>query len=140
MDMDNRIKIYETAKSLLGKNLCGTQHLYGCALSVTNVLRQAGIKIDSIAGTALLYETFQSSGLFSPVSEFQSTFGDIIISPTGLSYLGPEIHGHVGCLGKYGIMSNNSWNGLWQENYSLQTWHQFFGGQRGLPVFFFRAS
>lgn len=111
----------------------------GCAEAVSYVLEQAGITDlppKGIAGTAALYQWLKLNKQF--VQTQNPVFGDIIISPSGMSSKASP-HGHTGIVAKNGILSNDSDTGLFMEKYTLQTWTQFFGTIEGFPVFYFHA-
>lgn len=112
----------------------------GCAEAVSYVLRQAGvpeIPLKGIAGTAQLYSILKSSPDFHQVALADAVPGDIILSPTGA--LGATMaHGHTGILARYGILSNNSYTGKFDESLNLNSWHDFFQVRGGFPVYFFR--
>lgn len=67
---------------------------------------------------------------------FEPEVGAIVISPTGSSSKGAQ-HGHVGCVGKFDIMSNDSNTGLWTDNYSKAAWIDVFHNTLGFPVKYF---
>lgn len=141
----NSLGLYSTAKSCLGFSMVshGVPIEFGCASSVNMVHRKAfGVEIGGGASTKLLYETLLKSPFFEKVDAPQP--GDIIISPTGYSSIAfPHnqiSNGHVGVVGIYGIMSNNSDNGLWQEKYTIDTWNARYKDLGGYPVLFFRRK
>lgn len=137
--------LYNTAKSCMDTSMVshGVPIEFGCASSVNMVHRKAfGVEIGGGASTALLYSALEASSFFEKVIEPKA--GDIIISPTGYSSLpfetNPVPNGHVGIVGNFGIMSNNSYNGLWQEKYTLDTWNARYATSGGYPVLFFRRK
>ena len=138
----NALKIYQTAKSALGTSLVtdGAPQALGCAITVWNVVFKAtGTKIGGvpIESTTTLYQMLLSSPSFESVTLEQAGEGDIIISPTG--YAPNKLaHGHTGIVGNFGILSNNSEDGLLEENYTKQSWNNYFGVSRGFPVICFR--
>jgi len=132
----NRSHLYEIAKVCLGESLCGDQHLLGCALTVNAVFKSAfGKEIGGGASTIDMYNVLKSDSRFIPI-EVPSA-GDIIISPTGTG--NGKIVGHVGIVGKYGIMSNDSKTGTLQEKYTLLTWNNYYKNYGGIPTKFFRV-
>jgi len=66
--------------------------------------------------------------------------GFVIVSPTGQG--NGTVEGHTGILAKYnvqysndwGILSNNSSNGLFMEQWSLSRWMANYHIKGGLPV------
>ena len=145
----NSLKLYLSAKECLGKTLvpAGDDPEYGCAISVNMLfLRTFGKQIGGGTSTYDLFQNLVNSPLFKEVQESEVQGGDIIISPTGMSSIPftPITNGHVGVLGIYGapnngIMSNDSFNGLWQEVYTLASWTARYKIQGGYPMRFFRA-
>lgn len=138
----NSMNIYAEAKACLGQSLVpvGDDPELGCAVSVSVLLNEkCGIPIKVTQSTYELLQELISSPRFREV--YIPIFGDIIISPTGTSTISntPITHGHVGCVAKYGILSNNSYTGLWGENYTLDSWRKRYQVQGGYPVRFFRA-
>lgn len=135
-----REKIYRISKSLLGKDLVDRPDVpdeLQCASSVNEVVRRAtGNDIGGGASTALMWEHLKSDPRFEEIKEWLP--GDIIISPTGTSkYRAPN--GHVGICGKTHIMSNNSLSGLWDTYFTDKTWHAYYAGKKGFPVYYFRV-
>lgn len=133
--------IYETAKSLLGYHLTMNEAIpreYGCAQAVSKVLSRCGYAIPrkGISSTIDLNEWLKAHAYRIEKPEQ----GCIIISPTE----GGNI-GHVGVIGRFGlvypgdfgIMSNTSGNGLWQMNYSLADWKEYFCDKKGLPIIYY---
>lgn len=134
--------LYETAKGCLDTCMVAPNIdiEVGCASSVNDVHKKCfGYQIGGGASTANLLQTLISSPLFSEVTNPMS--GDIIISATGSSTLAtPPFVGHTGIIGNFGIMSNNSSNGLWQEVYTLQSWEQRYAVEGGYPTRYFRRK
>ena len=53
----NSLHLYSVAKSLLGENLCGSQHELGCALTVNSIVEKAfGLPVGGGASTSNLYD------------------------------------------------------------------------------------
>lgn len=142
-------KIYNEAKACLGKHITlnpAVSSEVGCAESVSKILSLAGIPAipqAGIAGTAQLYQWLSNNPHFLRVEA--PVQGAVIISPTGLG--NGTIEGHTGILGafgvntpnEYGILSNNSDNGLFQEKWNLLTWYEYYGQKGGLPIAIFKA-
>lgn len=134
----NGLRMYVEAKDSLGQALSDGNRQLGCAISVNAIALSAlGEEIGGGASTARMYDCLVAS---------QSRFkrvdaplpGDIIISPTGTGN-GSMPHGHVGIVGKFGILSNNSENGLFEEKWKLDSWKEVYGKAGGFPVDFFRV-
>jgi hypothetical protein len=140
--MPNSERMYNTAKSLLGQirgadDAADGYGAFACAESVNHVARVAlGTSIGGGASTAAMYTVLTTSNRFQEIT--QPLPGDIVISPTGTSTINPAWHGHVGICGEYGILSNNSEDGVFSENYTQETWEKSFAA-RGFPTFYFRV-
>lgn len=130
-------KLYLIATSLLGRNLCPQNNEFGCAESVNEVVFAAfGDYAGGDLSTARMYLSIQNNAKFVRVDT--PIQGDILISPTGYGN-GKLANGHTGIVGANGvIMSNNSANGLWQENYTLRTWKERYVDLGGFPMAYFR--
>lgn len=69
--------------------------------------------------------------------------GDVVISASAM-VAGVWTVGHMGIVGERGrIMSNNSFmvngeRGIWDENYTLESWHRYFVLRKGLRMRYFR--
>lgn len=140
--VDPRLKLYELAKSCLGKDIAATQDELGCAEAISYLLKQVQVKKFPKGGylsTTDLHSFLKKSDQFTQVPLSKNLPGDIIISPTGMSTKGAA-HGHVGIMGYHGIMSNNSLNGLWQQYYSLESWSNYYGVKLGFPILVFRYA
>lgn len=112
---------------------------FGCAETVDSIYKRAfGAYIaGSITlSTAKLYTKFLSDTTHW-LEVAKPRQGDIVISPTG--HGNGKIMGHVGIVGSgVNIMSNNSYTGYFEENYTLETWKARYVGSGGLPMRFFR--
>ena len=121
-----REHLYDIAYSFLGKDASPRDLAsddLGCAESVNAVYKAAfGHEIGGDVSTIRMYAALRGS------NELQETdaplFGDIIISPTNMARV-PV--GHVGIVGKWQIMSNDSRTGLWQAYYTLESWRLRYG-------------
>lgn len=111
----------------------------GCAETVTTILSTLFPDIHVISGTYTLYQFLLGSNFFVKVGT--PLPGDIIISPTGMGGKNGITNGHVGFVGKDGkIMSNQSSNGIFAENYTLDTWKARYYTKGGYPIFYFRRT
>lgn len=142
-------KIYNEAKNSLGKHLTLNSSVpndVGCAEAVSFVLKNAGITgipAEGYAGTADLYRWLLANPAFKLIEQPEQ--GAIIVSPTGFG--NGLVEGHTGILGafgvqfsnEYGILSNNSDDGLFEEKWNLLTWWENYGLKGHLPVALFRA-
>jgi len=140
--LTNREKLYNMAKSCLGRDASPSDVApdeLGCAETINYVYKQTFGKPIATPGisTTQLYETMRRSSKFQKIED--PLFGDIIISPTGTGHNPQMPNGHVGIVGKYGIMSNSSSNGKFEQNYTLTSWIKRYKVTGGYPVIFFRV-
>lgn len=138
----NGQNLYAMAKSLLGKQLGANNAndgygAFACAESVNLVAQKAlGKPIGGGASTQAMYQALLNPARFRSVLE--PLPGDIVISETGSSTINKSWHGHCGIVANYGILSNNSEDGKWSENYTIESWEKSFS-TRGFPTRFFRV-
>lgn len=138
-------KIYEFAKSCLGKDIAATQNELGCAEAVSYILKHCAVPNFPTKGflsTAelnswLVVNETNIAKLSGTIEDATPQPGDIIISPTGTSTKG-ALHGHVGIVALHGILSNNSMTGLFDEYYTLEKWQAYYQTKLGFPVLFYR--
>ena len=130
-------KLYQTALSCLGKDVAPKENEYGCAEAVNNVVFKAfGDYAGGDLSTKRMYLALKNHKKFSEVSSPKP--GDIILSPTGYGN-GNLSNGHTGIVGQGGkIMSNNSINGLFEENFTIENWNHRYKNKGGFPVLFYR--
>lgn len=140
MQKTNREKLYDTAKICLGEDLSTDPAVppeVSCAVAVNNVYKKTfGVEAGGGASTAAMYEVLKIDTRFSEVSA--PLPGDIWICPSGTSLKGAP-HGHVGIGGFYGILSNNSLNGLWEEYYTDASWKAYYETKLGFTTHYFRV-
>lgn len=144
--MTNQLKLYETAKASLGKQMkldLTVPNLYGCASSLSGVLKAAGvtgIPQDGIASTRSLCNWLAASvDQFEEVTEAQP--GDIVMSASPAVIMTGQLpNGHCGILGfvDKGVMSNDSDTGKWMEKWNLPDWLAYYSTYGGLPTRYFR--
>lgn len=136
----NELKLYTTAKGLLGQVLAADDAaddygVYGCAESVNAVaLRALGKAIGGGASVALMWEALQDTARFQKSATPRP--GGICICVTGQSTLGAQLHGHVGIPGITWFMSNDSETATWEANYTQAMWEQSFAA-RGFTTHYF---
>lgn len=136
--------LYETAIACLGKDMSDrAPNELGCADSVNNISELAeGKEIGGGTSTYLLYAALNGSPRYKKVTT--PVMGAIVISPSGYSKKGAK-NGHVGIVGKnlskddgtLWIMSNDSFKGTWEANFTVASWKKYFGTKLGFPVEFF---
>lgn len=141
----NGQKLYDTAYSLIGKNLTADDvadgyGVYGCAESVNAVFTKAfGGPIGGGASTALMLRVLASDKRFEEILLADVLPGDVIIFGTGTSGIYPQAHGHVLIAGKTWCMSNNSENPGWTANYTYPGLKAYFIDAMGFPPRCFRV-
>lgn len=145
----NETKVYNEAKACLGLHITLNNNVpadVGCAEAVSFVLTKAGITgipAAGFAGTADLYRWLLSNPQFKIIEQPEQ--GAVIVSPTGFG--NGTVEGHTGIIAafglqypnEFGILSNNSDNGLFQEKWNLLTWWENYGLKGHLPVAIFRV-
>jgi len=127
MDNPQADKVYDCAKLSLGEHLTldpSVPDEVGCCEAVSFVLKQAGydVGIKGIPGVNALITWLLESGKFKEVSDPQP--GCIITSHSLLNHI--PVVAHAGVVLQHGIGSNNSWTGLFQENYTISSWEHYF--------------
>lgn len=113
----------------------------GCAETINAIYEKAfGAQIGGDVSTYRLYSCLKNHPYFESVSD--PLPGDIIISPTGYnSPQNPMKNGHAGFVGENGVvMSNESKNGKFEVNYTIQSWRDKYQTKGGYPVKFFRRK
>lgn len=109
----------------------------GCAESVSNIIRQKFPDFPIIPGTWTLWDRLENDSRFTRVDNPKP--GDIIISPTGTVRNAPFV-GHVGImLDEERIMSSTSATGLWEQNYSIDSWVSRWAAA-GYPIYLYRLN
>ncbi len=131
--------LYQAAKNSLGKHMkldSSVPNLFGCASSLSGVLKLAGVPElppGGIGGTSALYDWLIRSPHFKIAAYGR---GNIIMSQSGV--LGAFLaHGHVGICGDHGIMSNDSDTGEWLEKWDEQKWTDYYHTYGKLPITYF---
>lgn len=131
-------RLYKTAKSNLGKDVAPLENEYGCAEAVNNIVHYAfGDYAGGDLSTYRMFHAIRVNKKFIKVSK--PIRGDIILSPTGYGAAEIISNGHVGIVSDDSkIMSNTSTNGLWLENYTLDSWKQRYKEKGRYPIYYFR--
>lgn len=133
--------IYNATANCLGQHLTldpSVPFEVGCAESVSFLLSKAGIKgipQRGFAGTWDLYQWLKTNKQF--IESVYPEYGSVVISPTDPT--NPTNHGHTGIILKHGIGSNDSTNGLFAENYTVDSWNHSFT-LRGFSVHYFTPT
>lgn len=136
----NRERLWNTAYASLGIDVTPSDIVpdeVGCAETVNQIYYNAFKRyIGGGASTYNMYKCLLVSNEFIKVDT--PLYGDIIISPTGYGN-GNLSNGHVGIVSKDNkIMSNSSATGLFQENYTIDSWKKRYVDKGGYPCVFFR--
>lgn len=133
--------LYQVATSYIGKDASPrdlASDVVGCAESVSTILRDVLPTFPIITGTYTLWQMLEQDHRFKRVTIPMP--GTIIISPTGTSTSKVVRNGHVGIFGEAEkIMSNDSNNGLWQQNYTLTSWRERWG-KAGYPLYMYQLT
>lgn len=137
---ENRKKFYQTTVACLGTDVTPHDEVpdeVACAITINRIHRKAfGFEIGGGASTYLLYRTLLNSKFFTKIDGPE--WGAIIISPSGYGN-GRLAHGHAGIVGEMDdIMSNDSDDGIFKKNYSIDTWVARYQKVGGYPVEYFR--
>lgn len=135
----NREKLFRIAKECLNRDMAPTEDEFGCAEALNTVFAKAfGSPIGGGLSTYRMYDILRNDSRFEKVS--QPLSGDIIMSATGHGS-GKLRNGHVGLVGDNGnIMSNSSYSGKWEYNYTLDVWKRRYKDYGGFPMDFFRVK
>lgn len=132
-----RIKLYNAAVASLGYDASPKDQApddLACAETVSLLISKVTL-FPTILGTYTLYTRLLNDKRFIQTRDPKP--GDIIISPTGMG--NGRLVGHVGVIGVGGvIMSNSSYTGKFEKNYTLQTWYNRYGKLGGFPIYYFR--
>lgn len=141
--LSNREKLYETAKSLLSKEVSPNDVApdeLACVESLNEVYKKAFGTIiwtgTAYTSTSALFNLISTDSRFDRITA--PLFGDIILTPTGTG--NGTRRGHCGVVGKQWIMSNDSRTGTWEANYTIESWLKFFAVGGGMPVYYFRVK
>lgn len=144
-------QLYDTAKSLLGKNLAPSLQPLACAQSVCVIVNEAFGEKNNWTSTDDIYNALKDNPKWESISEPEK--GAIIVSPTGqipsdsnLPILSDgKRHAHCGIIGQFlsednslWIMSNDSEKKEWLANWTYQRWHDYFVIYGKVPTFMFR--
>lgn len=141
-------RLYAKAKSLLGTDASPDDEAndrFGCADSVSQVIQSAlpEYRFPTLLSTADMLRYLQKSVVFQEVDA--PVAGAVIISATGTGN-GNIKNGHVGIVGvnpspdgtTY-IMSNNSFKGTWEADWTVASWTRYYKGRGGFSIHYFLA-
>lgn len=110
---------------------------FGCAEAVSWILLNAGFNIPNggIANVNGLIDWMLMNGF----EEIQIPLAGAIITSHMAERSNPN-HAHTGVCLHYGIGSNNSNNGLFQQNYTYQGWKAAFDSKGAKTRYFFHKN
>lgn len=128
--------LYNTAVRLLGLHLTLNRAVpidVGCAEAVSTVLLNAGYPIPKggIQNVNGLIEWMGQHGF----KEIQVARPGCVVTAHNPNP-GVTSGAHIGIGLKYGIASNNSNTGIFNEHYSYEAWDMFFGKQGSVTRYF----
>jgi hypothetical protein len=132
-------KIYDIAKANLGKHIFAEANIpqeVGCVTAVAYILEQAGIDIPkSIVGVNALIDWLLANGFK------ETTAGSIgsIVTAHRQDKNDPS-YAHTGIVLAFGIASNDSSTGKFNENYTMSSWHQAFDVMHSSHTRYFTIS
>lgn len=133
--------IYSVCLESLGTDVSprdGAPDIVGCAETASEIIRKIDPTFPIILGTWTLWEELDRNSKFKKVVVPEP--GVLLISPTGTSK-NPKVAfpGHVGFFldGKK-IASNSSANGLFEQNYTLETWRDRWEKKGGYPIYCYK--
>lgn len=137
----NREKLLEYALQYLGRDVTPEDNVpddVACASSFCRVLKGILPDFPDIPYTLTLFRFLQKDSRWQASLDLLP--GNAIISPTTLGN-GKIPNGHVGIISKDSkIMSNNSKNGLWEENFTINSWIDRYRTQGGYPIYIFQLK
>lgn len=138
-----RERLYEASKECIGIEVSPddlASDEVACVESLENILyKEFGFYVGGdqpMLATWLFIAELRKDSRFEEVDS--PLPGDIIISPTGSG--NGKIRGHTGIVGKYQIMSNNSFTSLWDIHFTLETWERRYTQKGGMRMYFFRIN
>ena len=138
---DRTLKLYEVACSALGtdaspENLARPE--VACAETVTYLISlvDSNIQWTNRLATFHMRKDMLRGKNFESVTHPRK--GSIVLSATDWDKNGNINVGHVGIyMGDNQIASNNSYTGIFDKNYSLDSWTRYFKDRKGLDVLYF---
>lgn len=134
-------KIYLASKASLGKDASPRDLVpdgLGCAESLTTLLRNIIPNFRIVTGTWSLWDLLRAHKSFKEVTDPQP--GDIILCVTGTGN-GKVSNGHTGVVMlEDKIASNDSQDGLWEENYTIESWKKYYTIKGGYKTRYYRYN
>lgn len=109
-----------------------------CAETVTHLISLVDSSIEWTNKLATFYMRKDMLGGKHFVRVDTPRRGSVVLSATDWNKNGQVVTGHVGIyLGDDHIASNNSSTGIFDINYSLESWKRYFVAHEGLDMLFF---
>lgn len=126
--------VYIIAKNRVGQDLSPTQSVLGCVESLATILKSAGVNLREKLSTYRLRPELDSDIKFRKTKH--PSRGSIILSATGTQRWRTEVkNGHVGITGDDGVIySNSSENDLWDDEWTIDKWEEYFSKKHGFLV------
>jgi len=142
MEPSNAEKIYQAAKDALGTEASPRDIApdeLGCAETADEIVKRATGKYVNGTTKTVTISTAEMYKILSRNPEWEEIYlpekGALIISPT----VGKNV-GHVGICGIYGIMSNNSPTGTFEQNFTYDGWDRYYRVRKKLEIHYFRRK
>ncbi len=135
--ISNRERLLAAAKSYEGVDASPWDRAsdeQGCAESCSLVIRDVFADFPIVLSTRTLFKNLSKDKRFKGTLEAKP--GNVVISVTGTG--NGSLQGHTGILGDdLRIFNNNSFKGIWERNYTLDTWVKRYRTQGGMKVYIF---
>lgn len=133
--------VYIASKDAIGTDASPrdlVQDGLGCAESLTTLLQPVVKDFPVVTGTWSLWDNLRAHSAFKRVDRPEK--GDIVLSVTGRGN-GNLSNGHVGIVMENDmIASNDSRNGLWNKNYTVQSWKDYYVKKGGYDMMIYRFT
>ena len=119
----------DVSEEILGKD--SVSDSVGCVETITLLLREVLLDFPVLTYTPTLVSQLKKDSRFAGTLELN--VGNIIVNATGTG--NGTLKGHAGLIWKDGkIISNNSFTGKLEINYTLESWKQRFRIRGGMPT------
>lgn len=129
--------VYEVSVASLGVDISPKDmapDTLGCAESVSHILKSVFPDFPVLVSTVDLANHLFKDPRFKGTLQYKP--GVIIVSPTGTG--NGTLRGHTGIFHEGSVIaSNTSKTGLWEENYTLSSWVDYYRIKGGLKIYFF---
>jgi len=137
--------LYLCAKGCLGKDITPTDNIPDAVACVAQLQEVYRIAFGTYIGSGgALYSTYSLVNELEKNVAFEEVAvplpGDIVVSATHTSPKPNAPRGHCGIVGKKDWMSNTSFSGLWEANYTKESWEHYFVHTWGFETRYFRLK